>query len=162
KYEFGAAEHAWFFGEIRGIWRGNYRKDPAFTTGERGGFTAIVMQESSSARRADPGKTAPDAQQKLVADLAIGIHLLFTVAVRCRRVMRRPVFDVGGQCPGQVQRLVMRLRRQRDDQVEIQPLPVLQLLEGGGLVAGNVLPELGDHGDRERIELALSHARGFD
>src|SRR5581483_12514146 len=98
-----------FQGDSGGNLRGNYRKDRAFTTGERGGFAANVM-EDSSARRGDLGKAPADAQQKLVADLAIGIKLLLAVAVRCRGIMRRPIFHVGSERARQLQRLVMRLR----------------------------------------------------
>ena len=51
------------------------------------------------------------------------------------RIVGRPVFDVGRHRAGQFQRLVVRLRRQRDDEVEIQPFPVVEFLERGRLVA---------------------------
>jgi hypothetical protein len=70
--------------------------------------------------------------------------------------------DVGRDRAGQLQRLVMRFGRQCDDQVEIEPFPILQFLERDRLVAGNVLAQFGHHRDRERIEFALPDPGGFD
>ena len=74
------------------------------------------------------------------------------------RIGGRPIFDVGRERAGQLERLVVRLGRERDDQVEVEPLPVLELLEGHGPVLADVDADLVHGGDRERIELALAHA----
>src|SRR6185437_2421778 len=95
------------------------------------------------------GKALADSHQKLIADLAIGGELLLAAAIGAGRIKRRPVFDLGGERPRQFQRLVMRLRRKRDDQVEVEAFPVLEFVEGDGLVTGSVLAELRNHGDRE-------------
>ena len=52
----------------------------------------------------------------------------------------------------------MRFRRQRDDQVEIEPLPVLQLLEGHRPVLGDVDADL-VHAPRPRTDRARPCAR---
>jgi hypothetical protein len=69
------------------------------------------------------------------------LQLLFAVALGAGGVVGRPVFDIGGERAGQFQRLVMRLGRQRDDEVEIQALPVVEFLKSGRLVGGDVLAE---------------------
>src|SRR5215475_6134359 len=81
------------------------------------------------ARSTDLGKTPANAQQKRIADLAISGKFLLPAAVDGGRVVGRPIFDISRKRPRQLQRLVVRLRRQRDDQVEIEPFPILQLLE---------------------------------
>src|SRR6202790_5057020 len=101
---------------------------------EREGHTAVIIHlVQSPARRAGLRKPLANPHRQGVANLAIGLELLLAVAFRAGGVMGRPVFDVGGKRVGQFQRLVMRLRRQRDDEVEIEPLPVVELLEGGRL-----------------------------
>src|SRR6516162_4407696 len=62
--------------------------------------------------RASFRKPPANARQQRVADLAIGRQLLFPVTVGAGRIVRRPVFDVGGKRSRQVERLVMRLRRE--------------------------------------------------
>src|SRR5438128_1048736 len=52
----------------------------------------------------------------------------------------------------------MRLGRQRDDEIEIEPLPILEFLERHRLVARNILAEFRHHGDREWIKLTLPDA----
>src|ERR1700756_2501537 len=98
-----------------------------------------AQRQSLTAGRADLGEALADAHRESVADLAIGVELLLAAAIGVGRIMRRPVFDVGRERARQVQRLVVGLRRERDDEVEIEPLPVFQLFERRWLVAGNVL-----------------------
>src|SRR5690349_17508156 len=76
------------------------------------------------------GKAAADAHQKAVANLAIGGQFLLAAAFGRGGIGRRPIFDVGRNRMRQLQRLVMCLGRQGDDEVEIEPLPVLELGEG--------------------------------
>jgi IS30 family transposase len=89
----------------------------------------------SPARRAGLGESLADPQQQPVQHLAIGFQLLLAIALGAGGVLRRPVFDVGRQRARQFQRLVMRFGRQRNDQVEVEPLPIVKFLEGGRLVA---------------------------
>src|ERR1700750_1481564 len=121
------------------IWRGNYRKEGPSTTHcgrpararctrSSGMSKAIRLYFDSvtAGRRAlaacSPrlGKALADAQEQRVAELAIGGELLLAAAMGRGRVHRGPVFDLGGERARQLQRLVMRLRRQRDDEVEIE------------------------------------------
>src|SRR4051812_29672941 len=81
------------------------------------------------ARRAALGKALADAQEQAVADVAVGLQLLLAAAFDTGRILGRPVFHVRGIGVGQFQRLVVRLRRQRDDQVEVQTFPVVQVLK---------------------------------
>src|SRR5690242_19651759 len=98
-----------------------------------------------------------DVPQKLVAHGAVGVEPLLAAAFDGGRVGRRPILDVGGDCACQFQRLVVRRRRQRDDEVEVQPLELVQLLEGDRLVARDVDADLVHHRHDEGIELALLH-----
>src|SRR5215472_18785905 len=66
---------------------------------------------------ADLAKAPANAREQRVADLAIGGKLLLATAFGGGRIGRRPIFHVGGERPGQVEGLVMRLRRQRDDEI---------------------------------------------
>src|ERR1700730_8149160 len=108
------------------------------------------MIRLSTARGAGLRKAPADAHRQDVADFAIGLKLLLAIAVGSGRIMGWPVFDVGCKRPRQFQRLVMRLRRQRDDEVEIEPFPILQFLEGGRLMARNILAQFGHHRAAER------------
>ncbi len=60
---------------------------------------------------------------KLVAHRAIGVEPLLAVALDVGRVGGRPVFDRGGDPVRELERLVVRLGRERDDQVEVEPVP---------------------------------------
>src|SRR2546430_718876 len=120
------------------------------------------QSSSSSDRRACLANPPADAHRQAVADLAIGGELLLAVAFHAGRIRRRPVFDIGGHGARQIQRLVVGFRRQRDDEIEIEPFPILELLECRRLVAGKILAEVGHHGGGERIKLALLDASGFD
>ena len=75
-----------------------------------------------------------DSRQQLIAQLAIALKPLFTAAFDRSRIRSRPILDVDRERAGEFERAVMRLRRQRDDQVEIEPLPIIELLERGRLV----------------------------
>src|ERR1700733_13268342 len=74
-------------------------------------FTARLIGLPLAARRAHLRKPLADAQQQAVADLAIGLQLLFAIAFGSGRIMRRPILYVGRQRACQLQRPVMRLRR---------------------------------------------------
>src|ERR1700676_3081842 len=86
-------------------------------------------QSTSPAGRADFGKALADAEQERVADLAVGLQLLLAVALDAGGILRRPVLHFGRMGARQFQRPVMRLGGERDDQVEVEPLPILQFLE---------------------------------
>src|SRR5258708_9572165 len=87
------------------------------------------IKDSSSARRAGLGKPLSDPHRQGVADFAIGLQLLLAVALGAGGIMGRPVFDVGGVGTRQFQRLVMRLRRQRANEVGIESFPSVPFLE---------------------------------
>jgi hypothetical protein len=55
---------------------------------------------------------------------------LLAVAARGGGVRGRPVFDIGGEGAGEVERAVVRFRGERDDQIEVQSFGLLQVLEG--------------------------------
>src|SRR3974390_130638 len=79
-----------------------------------------------------------DMREQLVADGAVGIELLLAAAFSGRRSGCRAVLALGGERPRQVQRLVMSTRRERHDDVEIEPLQLVQILECVGAVARNI------------------------
>src|SRR5450755_5084071 len=94
-----------------------------------------ILFGSSPARRACARKSLANPHRQGVADLTIGLQLLLAIALGAGGIVGRPVFDVGRQRARQFQRLVMRLRRQRDDEVEVEPFPIVEFLERGRLVA---------------------------
>src|SRR5262245_40283981 len=69
----------------------------------------------------------------------------------------RPIFHVSRDGARQFERRVMCLRRERDDEVEVQALVFLYLVEGARLVLGGVHAELLEHAHREGIELTLAY-----
>src|SRR4051812_32235580 len=104
------------------------------TSGGYGPRRSPGRRQCSPARGAAFRKPPADAREQAIADLAIGLKLLLAIAFGSGRILGRPVFDVGGGGPCQVQRLVVRLGRERDDEVEVKAFPVLQILEGHRLV----------------------------
>src|SRR5215813_9896089 len=98
-----------------------------------------------------PGKALLDAPHQHLAHIAIGVEPLLPAALGHRGVGSRPIFDLGRERPRQLEHLVVRLGRQRDDEVEVEALPLLQFLERHRLVAGDVDAGLVHGGDRERI-----------
>src|ERR1700722_14695142 len=70
---------------------------------------------------ARPGKALPDTLHELVADFPIGVEPLRAASFNDGRIRRRPILHVDAAGAGQFQRPVMRLRRQRDDEIEIEP-----------------------------------------
>src|SRR6266851_8550796 len=97
---------------------------------------------ASLVRAAPRKKPRPDPLQQLLANLAIRVHPLLAAAFDRRRIDGRPIFDLGGERTHELERLVVRLRRQRDDQVEIEPFEVVELLEGDGTVGADVDTDL--------------------
>src|SRR5262245_27141829 len=90
-----------------------------------------------------------DAFDALVAHRAVGVEPLLAVALDRARVGGRPVFDRGRQAVGQLDRLVVRLRGERDDEIVGEALlEVFQLLEGHRLMVGDVNADLVHGGDR--------------
>src|ERR1051326_355977 len=128
---------------------------------ETAGFHNHCPRESLVAP-GPPTEPRLDALDELVADLAIGVELLLAAAVDDGGIGGGPIFHLDGQRAGELERAVMRLRRQRHDQVEIESFPILELLERHRSMLVDIEPDLVDHRDCERIELALAHAGGAD
>src|SRR5208283_5925627 len=84
--------------------------------------------------RSGPRKALADAREQLVAHLAVGIEPLLAAPFDIARIRRRPILDIDAAGAGEFQRPVMGLRRQRDDEIEIESLPLVDLLEGDRLV----------------------------
>src|SRR3954447_3166999 len=78
---------------------------------------------------ASPTEPGGDAVDEAVAELAIGVEALLAVACGERWIGGRPILDLGGERPRQVERLVMGFRSERDDEVEAEPFGLLQVLE---------------------------------
>src|SRR4051794_26312408 len=95
----------------------------------RGDICVCGLARRLSARRPALGKALADARQQAVADVAVGLQLLLAAAFDAGRILGRPVFHVRGIGVGQFQRLVVRFGRQRDDQIEVQAFPIVQILE---------------------------------
>src|SRR6185312_6065307 len=70
----------------------------------------------------------PDTCHQLIPYFAVGIEPLLAAASIRGRIYRRPIFHIGGHLVGQFQSLVVRRRRERDDQIEVQSFQVFQLL----------------------------------
>src|ERR1700694_970413 len=109
-----------------------------------------------------PGEPRLDALRELVAHRAIAVELLLAAAGDDGRIRGRPILHLHRQRAGELECPVMRLRRERHDHVEIEPLPFLELLERHRPVLVNVEPDLVHYRDGERVELALAHARRAD
>src|SRR5262249_21226291 len=79
-----------------------------------GGRSQLPLSESAPLFVAGGhgGEPIANALHQLIANRAIGVEPLLAAAFGAGRVDRGPVFDVGGDRPRQVERLVMRLRRQ--------------------------------------------------
>src|ERR1700682_2357193 len=75
-----------------------------------------------------------NAREQLVAHLAIGVEALLAAAFDGARVRSRPIFNIGAADASDFERTVMRFGRQRDDEVEIEPLPFVELFECHRLV----------------------------
>src|SRR5262245_50373785 len=98
-------------------------------------------------------KARPDPRQELVAHLAVRVQPLLAAAFDRGRIGGGPVLDLGGERARELERLVVRLGRQRHDEVEVEPLQVLELLEGDRPVRLDVDADLLHRRGRERIEL---------
>src|SRR5262245_16177223 len=104
-------------------------------------------------------KSRRDPRCQLVANYTIGVKPLLAIALDHGWIGGRPVFDRCRKPMRELQRLVMRLRRQRNDQVEVKTiLDVLDLLEGHWLMRRDVDADLVHGGDRKGIKLALAHS----
>src|SRR5665213_4512557 len=80
-------------------------------------------RDTSPARRSHLRKAPANPHREAVADLAIGGELLLAAAVGAGRILGRPVFDLGRMRARQFRGPMMRLGSERDDEVEIEPLP---------------------------------------
>ena len=56
----------------------------------------------------------------------------------------------------------MRFRAERDDQIEIQPFPIVQLLDGARLVLAGINADFLQHGDSKGVEGSLGDTGGLD
>src|SRR5689334_4967764 len=65
---------------------------------DRGPLIRLVASRLLTCR-AGFRKPPADAREQRVADLAIGLELLLPVTVGAGRIVRRPIFDVGGERP---------------------------------------------------------------
>src|ERR1700684_1919691 len=125
--------------------------------------TAVRLRAPGSFVTGAAGAEArADARKKLIAHLAIGIEPLLAAAFDGARIRGRPILGVDAAEPGEFERAVMCFGRKRDDEVEIQPLPFIQLLESDRLMSRNIEADLLHDGDRESIELAFAHAGRAD
>ena len=118
----------------------------------RGGPSPRV---SSHIRRSGDGEALLDAAEQTVAHAAIGRENLLAIAAGHGRVWRRPIFNVDGEGAGKLERLVMRFRRQRHDQIEGR---VVHIAERGRAMSRDVDADFVHDGDGERIGLARAHA----
>src|SRR5581483_4854003 len=141
------------------IWRGHYRMTRFITTPLK---TSRRTTPSLFIARPARDKPLADARQNLIADIAIGLEPLLAAAFDRFRIGGRPIFHVDGAGAGQFQGAVMGLGRERDDEIEIEPFPFIQLLECQRLVLRNIEADFRHHRDRKRVELAFAHAGRAD
>src|SRR5580704_17660240 len=66
----------------------------------------------------------PDPPHELLADLAIRIEPLLAVPLDDGGIGGRPVFDLEGERAGEVERLMVGFRRQRDDEIEVEAFEI--------------------------------------
>src|SRR5262249_52171604 len=111
----------------------------------RPGTTAPSESSPSLVYARAPSEPRLDALAQLVADLAISVEPLLAAAGRNRGIGGGPIFHLDGKATGELERLVMRFRRERHDHVEIEPLPFLELLERRRPVPVDVEPDLVHH-----------------
>src|SRR5690606_12679451 len=102
-----------------------------------------------------------DALEQAVAYGAVGGEDLIAMAdlEQSGNVERRPVLDVDRHGPGQLERLMVRFRRERDDQIECRIVKISKRLR---LVARQVDADFVHDGFGERIAIAGSDAGRFD
>ena len=126
----------------------------SWPTGGIAGCRVQWMMLLISLRQSGDTEALPDAAHELVADVAVGLKPLVAAAFGDRRVGRRPVFDLGSDRAGQFERLVMGLRRQRDDEIEVEALPSPRAPRtssvGGRRYRGRSLPWRPPQTDRAR------------
>src|SRR5262245_47716216 len=119
------------------------------TTGPWGHAAALRDKACSLVARRGPRESRPDALHQLIAHRAIAIEALLAAAFDRGRIGGRPVLHVDRQGAGELERAVVRLRRERNDQVEIESLEVLELLERHRPMGADVDADLAHGGDRE-------------
>src|SRR5579884_1024372 len=69
-------------------------------------------------------------RQQQITHFTICVKLLVARSLDAARIGGRPIFDIHCACAGEFKSPVMRFRRQSDDEIKIQPLPIVQLLDG--------------------------------
>src|SRR5689334_5310312 len=103
--------------------------------------------------RSGGSEPVPDLLHELVAHSTIGIEALLAIAFDRGRVRRRPVFHGRRHTITQSQRLMMRARRQRNDQIEIESFEIVVTGKVDRLVLGNVDADLVHDSYGKRVEL---------
>jgi len=102
---------------------------------------------------------AVEALAKPVTHLPESIHALGSGPLLQQGIEGCPILDIAGLHPSKLQRPVMRLRRERDDQViEI----IRQLIEGFGPVPGNIDAQFPHHLNGHRVDLAAFQPDAVD
>src|SRR5262249_59100440 len=101
-----------------------------------------------------PTETLTNSGHQLIPNLAVFIEPLLTASLARSRIHCRPIFNLGCNLVCQFQGLVVRRRRQSDDEIEVQPFEVFKLLERDRLVAGGIDARFLPDPDRAGIELA--------
>src|SRR5580693_7830780 len=76
--------------------------------------------------------------EQLVADGTVGLELLLAAAFGVGRVGRRPIFDLDRAGAGEFERPVMRLRRERDDEIEVETFQFVELFKRDRLMPRDV------------------------
>ena len=101
------------------------------------------------------------ASKQLITHLTVGpqLPLILTMSARHRGIHGRPVFNVQIFFPGELQRLVMRFRRQAYDEIK---LFFTQIIEGLRTVVGNTDANFIHHPFNQRIGYARVHTRRAD
>ena len=97
--------------------------------------------------------------EDVVAYLAIAVEPRLAAALDDVGVEGRPVFDFASHGARELDRPVVRLGREGDDQVVGA---IFELVEGLAPVVREAEADFLDHRGRERVELALVHADAVD
>jgi len=94
-----------------------------------------------------------------VAHRSVRLKQDLAAALDRGRIKGWPELDLACHGPGHFQRLMMRLGRQRNDQIEII---IIQLIEAFRPMAANIEPLLGHDSGNERVGLADPDSDGID
>jgi hypothetical protein len=124
-------------------------------------FKAIIFKVGLNRRPAIQAEARLDAGKKCVAHSPVAVQCLFPITLTDHQggVEGRPVFDIDRHRSRQLQCLVVRFGRQRDNEIK---RCVVQFPQRMWPMLRHIDPNLLHHCRNERIGLTCTHASGGD